>query len=317
MTWGRGRPLSYYVLLAVLLVLLRLDLGDGTRPLDASSSSTLQRATSSTLKEDVRPTTPGPVAFQKTTAQVLEGAWRKAINGGIPGMIAGAIQVLTLMWLRTITNYQYRYGTSLKQSISILYKQGGIGRLYEGLGFALIQGPLSRLGSTAANEGVIALMRNLQSTKDIPLIVSTALASVLAGLWRILLMPIDTAKVVRQVEGPEGFKSLMRRVRRGEVSALFQGAIATGVASCVGHLPWFTTYSYLNHGLAEATTLSGRLIRNGFIGFTASAVSDTVSNSIRVVKTTKQAAASLSSVSYAQAIQIVLAADVSMLCAYI
>lgn len=124
-------------------------------------------------------------------------------------------------------------------------------------------------------------------------------------------MPIDTAKVVMQVEGPEGFKSLMRRVRRGQLSALYQGAIATCIAAMLGHLPWFTTYSYLNHGLAEATTLSGRLIRNGFIGFTASAVSDTVSNSIRVVKTTKQAAASLSSVTYGQAIQIVLAADVS------
>jgi hypothetical protein len=33
------------------------------------------------------------------------------------------------------------------------------------VGFALLQGPLSRFGSTAANEGVLALLKNLQLTK--------------------------------------------------------------------------------------------------------------------------------------------------------
>ena len=37
-------------------------------------------------------------------------------------------QVLTLMWLRTTMNYQYRYGHSTREAIAILYKEGGIPR---------------------------------------------------------------------------------------------------------------------------------------------------------------------------------------------
>lgn len=46
---------------------------------------------------------------KKTLQEVLVIAGRRALGGGIPGAIAGALQVICLMWLRTITNYQYRY----------------------------------------------------------------------------------------------------------------------------------------------------------------------------------------------------------------
>ena len=49
------------------------------------------------------------------------------------------LQVVTLMWLRTTMNYQYRYGTGTKEAMSTLYKQGGIGRFYQGLPYALMQ----------------------------------------------------------------------------------------------------------------------------------------------------------------------------------
>jgi hypothetical protein len=75
------------------------------------------------------------------------------------------MQVVTLMWLRTVGNYQYRYGTSFREAVATLYKQGGMGRFYEGLGFALIQGPLSRFGSTAANDGCRALLKNFETTR--------------------------------------------------------------------------------------------------------------------------------------------------------
>lgn len=69
------------------------------------------------------------------------------------------------MWLRTTMNYQYRYGTSLSEALSTLYSQGGIPRLYQGLPFALVQGPLSRFGDTAANAFVLALLE----TSDLPI----------------------------------------------------------------------------------------------------------------------------------------------------
>lgn len=41
---------------------------------------------------------------------ILQKAWRKALGGGKAGASASVVQVLSLMWLRTSMNYQYRYG---------------------------------------------------------------------------------------------------------------------------------------------------------------------------------------------------------------
>jgi hypothetical protein len=78
-----------------------------------------------------------------TLQQILIRAGKRGLGGGIPGAMAGVIQVLSLMWLRTVTNYQCRYGTGLKQSLITLLNEGGIPRLYRGMGFALIQAPIS------------------------------------------------------------------------------------------------------------------------------------------------------------------------------
>ena len=141
---------------------------------------------------------------------------KKALGGGLTGAVAGIIQVLSLMWLRTIINHQYRYGTTLKQAMRILYNEGGISRFYRGISFALIQAPLSRFGSTAANDGVNALLSSLQSTKHWGVGVSTIIGAFAVGLWRVFLMPIDTCKTVLQVESFDGFKTLMRKVKNGK-----------------------------------------------------------------------------------------------------
>ena len=41
-----------------------------------------------------------------------------------------AINVCTLMPLRTTVNYQYRYGSNMKSSINKLYQEGKILRFY-------------------------------------------------------------------------------------------------------------------------------------------------------------------------------------------
>ena len=68
----------------------------------------------------------------KSLGEILRIAGLRALGGGIPGAMAGVMQVVCLMWLRTINNYQNRYGTTFKDAVAILYKQGGIGRFYEG-----------------------------------------------------------------------------------------------------------------------------------------------------------------------------------------
>merc|ERR1719230_1942210 len=85
---------------------------------------------------------------------------KKAVAGGIAGMGAQAINVLTLMWMRTIMNYQYRYGGTFPDVVKKLYAEGGIVRFYRGLGPGLIQAPVSRFGDTAANDGALAALED-------------------------------------------------------------------------------------------------------------------------------------------------------------
>jgi hypothetical protein len=66
-------------------------------------------------------------------------------------------------------------------------------------------------------------------------------------------------------------------------------------------------YNYLNGRLPQYDDLPKKLARSAFIGFCASAISDTVSNSIRVVKTTKQTATV--AMTYPQVVREVVAKD--------
>jgi hypothetical protein len=124
--------------------------------------------------------------------QILIRAGQSGLGGGVPGAIAGVVQVVSLMWLRTIINYQSRYGTSFTQALSTLLRDGGIPRLYRGLGFALIQAPLARFVSTAANDGVISLMASLPWTKNWGAGRTTFVASLVVGIWRMLMMRKST-----------------------------------------------------------------------------------------------------------------------------
>lgn len=79
-------------------------------------------------------------------------------------------------------NYQYRHGTGTMQALRTLYADGGFVRFYRGLAPALVQAPLARFGDTASNAGALALLGNLESTKDLPVAVKTVAASSLAAL---------------------------------------------------------------------------------------------------------------------------------------
>jgi hypothetical protein len=272
-------------------------------------------------------------------AAVTATAFEKALQKGTAGAQAGAVQVITLMWLRTTLNYQYRYGLSTKEALATLYKEGGLSRLYQGLPFALVQGPLSRFGDTAANALVIGFLDASAST--LPTYASTLLASLAAGGFRILLMPVDTAKTTLQVNGGKGLDILKERLKKEGASALFSGALAASAATVVGHYPWFLTFNTLSAWLptpqeiADAASLVSlsashentntyidslstlpltslplpamnfhdlaviqlshvppkvlNVCRSAFIGLCSSTVSDLSSNSLRVLKTTRQA----------------------------
>jgi len=217
------------------------------------------------------------------------------------------INVLSLMWMRTTINYQYRYGTTTTEAFKALYKDGGIPRFYRGLLPALVQGPLSRFGDTAANTGMIVALDNFDQTKDLPVGVKTVAASAAAALFRIVLMPVDTLKTSMQVGGKDGFKNLVSKLKVKGPSVFWYGALAASSATFVGHYPWFFVYNYLNEHLPKFDDKLSTLGRSAFIGFCSSAVSDTCSNSIRVIKVYKQA--NEEAITYPQALKRVLAED--------
>jgi len=224
---------------------------------------------------------------------IFKKASKRALGGGKAGASAAVIQVLSLMWLRTSMNRQYRYGGDLGSSLKELWKEGGIPRLYQGLPFALVQGPLTRFGDTAANVGILALLESLPETQSLPLPVKTAMGSISAGLWRIFLMPIDSSKTAMQVEGENGLKDLLALVKQEGPAPLYNGALAQAAATAAGHFPWFLTYNYVDDLLPMVTASDDLLLslaRSAFLGLCASSVSDVTSNSLRVIKTTKQTA---------------------------
>lgn len=228
------------------------------------------------------------------------------------------------MWLRTAMNYQYRYGNGTIDALKTLYNEGGIPRLYQGLPFALIQGPLSRFGDTASNILILSLLDTFDMTGTIPLFIRTGLASLSAGIWRILIMPVDTMKTIIQVYGSNGTEIIRQRVDIDGLQTLYRGSLASSAATVVGHYPWFLTYNYLSSMLPtqsdlqlqahdyltlldssensmvialyaqiiiKLSTLDDKLItllRSAFIGLCASSVSDISSNSLRVLKTSIQ-----------------------------
>jgi len=167
-------------------------------PVEAVSSDSLQSSSISNAATTTSTST--TLSPPPDLNQILKKASKKALSGGKAGASASVVQVLSLMWLRTSMNYQYRYGGTLSSSLSKLYNEGGIPRFYQGLPFALIQGPLTRFGDTAANVGILALLDSVDFTMGMPLPLKTLCGSLTAGIWRIFLMPVDTSKTVMQVE---------------------------------------------------------------------------------------------------------------------
>ena len=204
-------------------------------------------------------------------------------------------------------NYQYRYGTSTREAMRTLYSQGGIPRFYRGLLPALFQGPLSRFGDTAANAGMLALWDQNEFTQKLPVAAKTVSASIASGLFRIVLMPIDTLKTTLQVEGKEGLRLLATKMKTSGPQVLYAGSLGAWSATIVGHFPWFYTYNQLNELIPRQTELWPKLARNALIGFCSSVVSDCASNSLRVIKTTKQT--SSTAITYYEAVNMVIKAD--------
>eukprot|EP01032_Pedospumella_encystans_P016701 gene16702-19047_t len=162
--------------------------------------------------------------------------------------------------------------------------------------------PITKFGAIAANEGSGVLVASLGLPAVSAEFYATVLGTVLTVVWKVLLMPPETCKTVLQVDGTRGFEKLMLRVTKGNVWTLWQGSAAAILATTASHYPWFYTYNLLDRSLHKTDAMVQVVTRSAFIGFVASAVSDTVSNFLRILKTVKQSTSAdgLHALSYLQ-----------------
>jgi hypothetical protein len=212
------------------------------------------------------------------------------VKSGTAGATAMTVQVSSLMWMRTTMNYQFKNGGNFTGTIRKLYAEGGVMRFYRGIVPALIIGPIARFGDTAANMFARDIFKTPHIAKA-PIFIQTSLGSILAGIWRLTTLPIDAWKTSKQVHGEKGLQMLMEKYKINGLKTFYQGGIASASATMVGHYPWFLTNNYLDFYIPKYSFKDNKLkaiLRGAFIGFCCTMVSDTVSNSIRVVKTVKQ-----------------------------
>lgn len=245
------------------------------------------------LEKTVFEKPPTPVVVKTEVAHVPDASeiLKKSLKSGISGASAMVIQVLSLMWMRTTMNYQFKNGGGFLETVKKLYAEGGIPRFYRGVAPALIIGPISRFGDTAANLFALTLFKRSPQADNLPIFIKTSVASFCAGCWRLITIPVDAWKTSKQVNGADGLKMLLQKYRANGIGTFYQGAVASALGTMAGHYPWFVTYNYLDHYLTKYSFKENTmkaLARSAFIGFCGTMISDTVSNSIRVVKTIKQ-----------------------------
>lgn len=116
----------------------------------ANAASLDQNSTSADdeeiLSSSVSPETSPPVSSKGraleetfTFSQIVAKAGRKGLGGGLPGAIAGIVQVFTLMGLRTVINYQMRYGTTFLKAVDVLYRVSFSAFIYDSVSILLIR----------------------------------------------------------------------------------------------------------------------------------------------------------------------------------
>jgi len=80
-----------------------------------------------------------------------------------------------------------------------------------------------RFGDTAANKGIRSFLDTNSYTRTFPEALKTACASVVAGIIRMPLTPIDTIKTTYQAQGRDAWTLLRQRVCIHVINIMFLG----------------------------------------------------------------------------------------------
>lgn len=229
---------------------------------------------------------------------VWTSLWHGLASGQL-GAVAGLVQVLSLMWLRTVMNYQYAHGTGFAETIRIMWREGGVRRFYQGVSLALIHAPLIRAGDVAANEGVDHLFTSAWAHVWLSPMRALIISS-LATSWRLLLQPLDALKTNMQIHGHSARAVLTARARAEGPLFLFDGSCASMLSTFIGQLPYWATFK------ACCARTGPSALSVGLCAWAATCVSNLGSNVFHVLKTARQASGARS---YADAVRAIVRKD--------
>lgn len=195
------------------------------------------------------------------------------------GFGTGLVQVSSLLWLRTVTNYQYKHGISMKNAFKNLYNDGGIFRFYRGYIPAIVTASICKMGDLngyyLVNDPNLNL--NLNNFEKNIIIAS------ISNTTRFIVMPIDTLDMFLQVEGSNGMKMLKNKIKTDGIQTLYHGCSMWLTTNFIGSFVWFGTYQTLEPIFTKKNNFN-----NAIIGFGSSMMSDIATNPLRSLKVYKQ-----------------------------
>ncbi|CAE7819027.1 unnamed protein product [Symbiodinium sp. CCMP2592] len=236
------------------------------------------------------------MCFFQTDRVCMDKASASALRGGVAAAMVQAICVPAFMWMRTVTNYQYRHGGRVLDVARRLYAEGGPRRFYRGVVPALLQSPVLRFGGLAVNEGLLSVTANYSVSHT----ATAALSSAAATGLKILLMPLDAWQTAKQVNGQQGLALLMIEAKKRPLS-LWRGTAGCLTGTWVAHYAWCFTNNYLHDALPTSAFGNSEMARGASIGFISNVAGDCCSNFLRVLKVIRQTAGG--SISYHEAVK--------------
>ena len=195
------------------------------------------------------------------------------------GVTSACLQVTSLLWIKTINNYQYRYGTNLKDTCKILYNDGGILRFYKSYLPSLFVASSCKF--CELNAYYYTKQNNFNNVERL-LFIST-----ISSITRLGVIPIDTLDIFLQVEGNKGVSTLYNKTKDHGLRVLYYGASPWILNNFVGTFAWFGVHNYLDTKYKNDFNNNFN-IKNGIIGLSSSITTDILTNPLRILKIYKQ-----------------------------
>ena len=210
-------------------------------------------------------------------------SFQDILKSSVAGSSAGIIQLSSLFWLKTIIKHQYRYGTNPITSAKLLYQDKDILRFYRGFSPNLLKTCFGKFGDAAFytyfHQSEFDHLSNSQRSSYI---------SFASSVLKFKLMPLDTYTNMCQVRGEEGILVMRKKIAENGLGVLYNGSTAYFLSNFIGNTSWFFTMDYLNKIYYQPYQKKTDTKKNIIIGFASSAVSDLITNPIRILKTYKQ-----------------------------